>query len=43
MSPDAASAATPPLLHDYAQAWLAGRDLADLTRGGYGGLLDSPS
>ena len=47
ISPDAPRPAGPPLLAAYAPAWLAsrkrpeGRDLADLTRELYAGLLDA--
>lgn len=39
VSPSAPKAAGPPALRDYAVAWLAGRDLADRTRGDYTQVL----
>jgi integrase len=39
VSPDAPKAAAPPTLGEYAAAWLAGRDLADLTRQDYTEML----
>ncbi len=39
VSPDTPRQAGPPLLHTYADAWLAGRDLADRTREDYAAIL----
>lgn len=41
VSPDAPRPGAPKVLRDYARAWLAGRDLADLTRELYAGILDA--